>query len=687
MRIEEFDLVVLSVGMETSPEARRLADNVGIQLNDLGFCHVEPFKPLETTREGVYVCGPFAEPKDIPETVMEASGAAAKAMALLSSVRGTEVRTKVYPPEKDVSGEEPRIGVFVCHCGSNIAGVVDVEGVVQYVSDLPNVVHAERNLYTCSQDTQASMAAKIQEYGINRVIVSSCTPRTHEPLFQETMKEAGLNPYLFEMTNIRDQCSWVHGNNHEAASEKAKDLVRMSVARAGLLEPLHKQALGISRRALVVGGGVAGMTAALAIAGQGFDVALVERKPELGGNMRRLRFSTLGRDPQAFLNALIAKVESHDRIQIFLNSEVVRHSGFVGNFKSVVKTADRSDEAGSGGDGEPLSRLLAEIGVSEGEVEVEHGVTILATGGQEDRGPEYLLGQDPRVVTQLELEAKLAESPEEIRKLKRMAVIQCVGAKSEEYCSRVCCTQALKNAVTVKDLNPSAEVYVLFKDMRTFGFKEQIYKEAREKGVVFIRYEDAEPPEVREEGGRLRLRAMDPILGEPLEIEPDLLVLSTAIAPAESNADLSRLFKLPLSMEGFFLEAHVKLRPVDFPSEGAFLCGLAHYPKFLEESIAQAFAAASRAATVLTREKLMAGGVVSEVDESKCAACLTCVRVCPYNVPRINERGVAQIEAAACQGCGSCASECPAKAIELLHYRDTQIIAKTEALVRELAGV
>ena len=683
---EEFDLVVLSVGMETSPEAKRLAQNLGIELNPLGFCQVEAFKPLETTREGVYVCGPFAEPKDIPETVVEASGAAAKAMALLSGARGTRVLKKEYPPERDVSGEDPRIGVFVCHCGSNIAGVVDVEGVVQYAKTLPNVVHAERNLYTCSQDTQRNIAAKIQELGLNRVIVSSCTPRTHEPLFQETMREAGLNPYLFEMANIRDQCSWVHSKQKDAATEKAKDLVRMAVARASLLETLHKQSLGITRRALVVGGGVAGMTAALAIADQGFEVALVEKKAELGGNMRRLRFSTLGRDPQAFLNSLITRVETHEKIQVFKNARVVRHSGFVGNFKSVVRVDRPGAGMERGPGGEALSRLLTEIGVSDGEVEIEHGVIVIATGGQEYRGSEYLLGQDPRVVTQLDLEARLADSPRQFQKLKKLAMIQCVGASKEEYCSRVCCTQALKNAVTIKELNPAAEVYVLFKDMRTFGFKEQIYKEAREKGVLFVRYDDDNKPRVSSEDGRLMVRVTDPILGEPLEITPDLLALSAAIAPAESNVELGSLFKLALSMEGFFLEAHVKLRPVDFPSEGVFLCGLAHYPKFLEESIAQAFAAASRAATVLTKDELKVGGVVAHVEQEKCAACLTCVRVCPYHVPRINERGVAEIEVANCQGCGSCASECPAKAIQLLHYRDAQIIAKTDALMRETVG-
>ena len=682
---EEFDMVVLSAGMETSPEARRLADSLGVDLNPRGFCQVEAFKPLETTRGGVFVCGPFAEPKDIPETVMEASGAAAKAMALLSDVRGTLVRKKEYPPERDVTGDDPRIGVFVCHCGSNIAGVVDVEGVVQYAKKLPNVVHAERNLYTCSQDTQRNITAKIRELGLNRVIVASCTPRTHEPLFQETVREAGINPYLFEMANIRDQDSWVHRDDKAAASKKAKDLVRMAVARAALLEPLQKETLAVKTRAMVLGGGVAGMTAALAIADQGFDVAVVEKKGELGGNMRRLRFSTLGKDPQAFLNSLIAKVESHDRIQVLKNARVVGHSGFVGNFKTVVKIEDPS--AGKGESTDTLTRLLSEIGIANGEVEIEHGVIVIATGARENRSGEYMLGQNGRVLTQLDLEAKLAESPREIQKLNNIAMIQCVGAQNEEYCSRVCCTQALKNAITVKDLNPAAQVSVLFKDMRTFGFKEQVYKEAREKGVLFIRYDDQSKPRVSEESGKLVVKAVDPIMGEPLEISPDMLVLSEAIAPGESNQEVGSMFKLPLSMEGFFLEAHVKLRPVDFPSEGVFLCGLAHYPKFVEESMAQAFAAAARAATVLTKEELQVGGVVAHVDESKCVACLTCVRTCPYHVPRINERGVAIIQMANCQGCGSCASECPAKAIQLLHYRDAQIIAKTDALVHELVAV
>ncbi|HEX9017215.1 MAG TPA: FAD-dependent oxidoreductase, partial [Chloroflexota bacterium] len=615
---EEFDMVVLSAGMETSPEAKRLAESVGVELTPQGFCQVAPFKPLETSREGVFVCGPFAEPKDIPETVVEASGAAAKAMALLSGVRGTEVRKKEYPSERDVTGEDPRVGVFICHCGSNIAGVVDVEGVVQYAKKLPNVVHAERNLYTCSEDTQRNIAAKIRDLGLNRVIVASCTPRTHEPLFQETLREAGINPYLFEMANIRDQDSWVHRDDKPSASTKARDLVRMAVGRAALLEPLQKETLGVKAKALVLGAGVAGMTAALAIADQGFDVALVEKKGELGGNMRRLRFSTLGKDPQAFLNSMIARVESHDQIQVFKNAQVVRHSGFVGNFKTVVKIDDPGAEGSDGSDA--LSRLLSEIGISGGEVEIEHGVTVIATGAQESRSGDYMLGQSDRVVTQLDLEARLAERPQEIQKLGNVAMIQCVGAQNQEYCSRVCCTQALKNAITVKELNPAAQVSVFFKDMRTFGFKEQVYKEAREKGVLFVRYDDGTKPQVSEEGGRLLLKAVDPILGEPVEISPDMLVLSEAIAPGESNQELGTMFKLALSMEGFFLEAHVKLRPVDFPSEGVFLCGLAHYPKFVEESMAQAYAAAARAATVLTKEELKVGGVVAHVDESKCVA-------------------------------------------------------------------
>ncbi len=703
---DECDLVVLSVGME--PASKELAKAVGIELDERGFCQTQPFRPVETSRPGVFVCGAFAEPKDIPESVVEASGAAAAALSLIGTERGTLVEEKVYPPEISVAiTDEPRIGVFICSCGSNIAGVVDVDAVVDYAKDLPNVAHTENTIYSCSADSLKLIQERIAEHGLNRVIVSSCTPRTHEPIFRDTIREAGLNPYLFEMANIRDQCSWVHTSEPEAATQKANDLTRMAVGRSRWLMPLYTAPQALSHEALIIGGGVAGMTAALNLAEQGFGVYLVEREKELGGRLRQIYYTADGSDPKALLQELEQKVRGHERIEVLAGYEVAKFSGFVGNFKTTVASAD-----------DPTQRLI------------EHGVTIVATGGQEYRGAAYLLGQDPRIITQGDLEKLLSESANrQISECSSVVMIQCVGPWDEGddmpfYCSRVCCGVAIKNALRIKELDPDCNVYVLYKDVRTYGFSEALYTEAREKGVIFLRYDDDNRPDVqhsatsppsiplkacpeqgRRVGGeasasnlqpptsnRLQVSVFEPVLGQRLAFTPDLLVLSGAVVPAEGNRDLAELLKFSCTLEGFFLEAHVKLRPVDFPAEGIFLCGAAHYPKFIDEAIAQAQAAAARAATILSKEALEVGGMVAVVDEEKCTGCLTCVRVCPYDVPRINPTkvgagailGVAEIEAAACQGCGTCAGECPAKAIQLQHYRDEQVLAKEEALFEEL---
>ncbi len=700
---DEFDLVVLSVGME--PASEELAQVAGIELNEWGFCRTEPFKPVETSRPGVYVCGSFAEPKDIPDSVTEASGAAAAALSVIGTERGTLVEEKVYPPEIPVAiTAEPRIGVFICSCGSNIAGIVDVDAVVDYARTLPNVIHAENTIYTCSADSLKLIQERIAEHGLNRVIVSSCTPRTHEPIFRDTIREAGLNPYLFEMANIRDQCSWVHSSQPEAATQKARDLTRMAVGRSRWLMPLYTAPQALSHEALVIGGGVAGMTAALNLAEQGFGVYLVEREKELGGRLRQIYYTADGSDPQAYLRELVGKVQANPRIEVLTGYEVAKFSGFVGNFKTTVASVD-----------DPTQRLI------------EHGVTIVATGGQEWRGAAYLLGQDPRVVTQGGFEQLLVDwetgesvnsegrrfvdsetAPRidehtnlrvyEFTSLPRSVVmIQCVGPWDEGddvpfYCSRVCCGVAIKNALRIKELDPDCNVYVLYKDVRTYGFSEALYTEAREKGVIFLRYDDEHKPDVHSVDDQLRVSVFEPILGRRLVLDPDLLVLSSAVVPAEGSQELAELLKFSCTLEGFFLEAHVKLRPVDFPAEGLFLCGVAHYPKFIDEAIAQAQAAAARAATILSKEALEVGGMVAVVDGEKCTGCLTCVRLCPYDVPRINPTkvgagailGVAEIEAAACQGCGTCAGECPAKAIQLQHYRDEQVLAKEEALFEEL---
>jgi heterodisulfide reductase subunit A-like polyferredoxin len=531
-------------------------------------------------------------------------------------------------------------------------------------------VHVENTIYTCSADSLKLIQERIAEHALNRVVVASCTPRTHEPIFRDTIREAGLNPYLFEMANIRDQCSWVHSQQPIEATGKAKELIRMAVGRSRLLMPLHTQPVGLSHEALVVGGGLAGMTAALNLAEQGFGVYLVERADVLGGRMRNIHHMADGSDPQAFLRELADRVRSHDGIEVLTGHELVKTDGFVGNFQTTVAQP-----------GSPQQRLL------------EHGVTIVATGGDEYRGSAYLLGQDTRVVTQSDLEQQLAAGSLQLDTCKSVVMIQCVGPWDDDtsipfYCSRVCCGVAIKNAIVLKDHSPDVQVAVLFKEMRTFGFHEALYTEARQKGVIFVRYDDLTKPLVQQEDGGLRVSIVDPALGEELVFRPDLLVLSEAVVPSDGSQGLAELMKFSCTLEGFFLEAHVKLRPVDFPAEGLFLCGTAHYPKFLNETISQAQAAAARAATILSRDALEVGGIVAVVEADKCTGCLTCVRICPYNVPRIDPtrvgagdiRGVAEIEAAACQGCGICAGECPAKAIQLQHYRDEQVLGQEEAL-------
>jgi heterodisulfide reductase subunit A-like polyferredoxin len=672
---KEFDLVVLSVGMEISDSVKALGSDLGIQLDPYGFCHTTLFDPLQTSRPGIYVAGPFREPKDIPESVIEGSGAAAAAGRLLAPSRYTLTQPQVYPAERDVLAEEPRIGVFACHCGSNIGGFLDVPGVAAYAGSLPGVVSAEDNLYTCSQDTVAHIIEQVKDLGLNRVVVASCTPLTHEPLFQDALRQAGLNPHLFEMANIRNQCSWVHGNDWDGATKKAKSLVRMSVARAARLEPLATSEVPIIKESLVIGGGPAGMTAALTMADQGFLVHLVEREGQLGGNLRHLRYFAgsdgrlLPDDPLAYLAEQVARVSQHPRIQTYLGAEVIDTAGFKGNFTSKIRQ-----------DGQTLL--------------VQHGTVIVATGGVEYKGSEYGYGQDPRVLTQQEFEIRLGSGGAELEGLRSVVMIQCVGP-AERFCSRICCTTALKNALKLKERNPAAEITVIYRDIRTYGFKERLYTEARRAGIRFVHYDFDRKPVVEvgaaagdAGGGPLTVRLLEPVLGRELKLEPDLLVLSTPVVPPQGARQLASQLKLPVDLDGFFLEAHVKLRPVDFPADGIFMAGMAHYPKLLDETIAQAQAAASRAANVLSQEYIRTSARVAVVDPQKCVGCLTCVRICPYNVPKVSLDfsgvgsilGAAYIEPAVCHGCGSCVSECPARAIQLMHYTDAQILTKVDAL-------
>ena len=581
---EEFDLVVLSVGLSSSAGNRELAEKLSVRIDQHGFCESPAFSPMETSRSGVFSCGVFHAPMDIPDTVTMASGAASLASQLLWKERGTMMEEKVYPKERDVRGEPPRLGIFVCDCGTNIAKVVDVPQVVAYAKRLPGVSHAAEETFACSVDSVGHMAATIREKGLNRVVVAACTPRTHEPVFQNVLREAGLNPYLFEFANIREHCSLVHMTDKRRATSKAKDLVRMAAARARLLEPLYQVSYEVNRSALVIGGGVSGMVAALSLANQGIKVHLIEKADVLGGLSMKIPETLEGGDVRVLIGDLISQVRDNALIDVSTSSELAEYSGYVGRFASKIR-----------------------VGPAGAFKEIEHGATIVAVGAEESTPREYLYGEDDRVMTLLELDEAIEKGGDRLKDCNAAVFIQCVGSRNEErpYCSRVCCSHSVKNALKLKELKPEMDVYVLYRDMRTYGFREDYYKKASDQGVIFIRYDVDDLPDIQavEEDGRslLRLTATEPMLGQRIEIDADMVCLAAATVPRADNRPLSRLLKVPLNEDGFFMEAHMKLRPVDFATEGIFMCGTAHNPKFIDESISQAQAAASRAMTILAR--------------------------------------------------------------------------------------
>jgi|TARA_B100000315_G_scaffold202119_1_gene194701 heterodisulfide reductase subunit A len=659
---EEFDLIVLSVGISSPKDAADLAEKFGIELEPHGFCETNPVNPIETTRPGIFISGAFHGPRDIPESVVTASGAAALCGQLLATQRGKLDRERQYPDERDVSEEEPKVGVFVCHCGANIGRVVDVPSVVEYAGTLDNVTHAQESLFACSTDNAQEISDVIREKGLNRVVIAACTPRTLEPLFRDTVREGGINQYFMDMANIREHCSWVHSREPEEATAKAKDIVRMSVGRSALLQPLQEMELPMDKAVLIIGGGVAGMTSALNMAEQGFEVYLLEKDADLGGMARRLHTTLDGVDVQAYLDDIAGKVYRHPSIHVLTGANIEEVSGYVGNF---------------------TTRVLAEGRIRE----IRHGAAIVATGAEEHRPDEYLYGQDDRVLTLLELEERIAGEEETVVNAESVAMIQCVGCRTEDrnYCSRVCCGQAVKNALALKEAAPERDIYIIYRDMRTYGFKEDYYREAAEKGIRFIRYEPDDKPlvEAAEEEGReiLRVTVSDPILGQKLALSADLVALAAAIVPSSTSSEMSKLFKVPLSPDGFFQEAHVKLRPVDFAADGVFLCGTAHYPKDIAETISQAFGAASRAISLLSKDSVTATGAICDVNEMNCVACEACMTACTYdaidfyNTPQGKK---ARVNPVLCKGDGLCNAKCPTGAIFLKHFTDDEIFRQID---------
>ncbi len=669
-RREVFDVVVLSVGMEVPSAARRLYERLGLKTDAHGFVETSSFEPVTASRPGIYTCGAAAGPKDIAQAVLEGSAAAAAAAIPLADVRNSLSQLKDFPEERPVAGEPPRVGVFVCHCGSNIAGIVDVEEVARAASRLPYVVHVERKLFACSHDSQELIRRRIEECGLNRVVVAACSPVTHENLFRETLKSAGLNEYLFDMANIRNQSAWVHGKDSRAATAAAVDLVRMAVAKVSVQEPLPPVTVNVNPTVLVVGGGVAGLTTALGLADQGFPVHLVEKSSQLGGNARHLFRTWKGENIAAFVDRLTARVRSHPYISVYLKSEVVAAEGFVGNFRSTIKKGAAT-------------------------ISVDHGVTVLAVGGTAHKPAEYGYSESQRVLTALEFDKLRAVGDERVAGAKNFVFIQCVGSREPErpYCSRVCCTHSIQAAVELKEEDPTREVYILYRDVRTYGLRESLYKKAREKGVVFINYERHHTPTVRLGPNELYVRVTDHVLHMPLTVRADVVVLATAIVPQPDVEALAKIYKLPLNADGFFQEAHAKLRPVEFLTEGIFMAGLAHCPKPLDEVIAQAQAVTARAAAVLATRRKALDAIKAHVVPQNCDGCALCLDVCPFQAIRWKEPSKRTGEAseetrlpvvntALCKGCGICEATCPKDGIRVAGFSGPQLSRQVRALLR-----
>ena len=664
---EEFEMVVLSIGLNPPANYRGLADTFGIELNSHGFCKAAPSNPMETTRTGIFVSGVFQSPMDIPESVFSASGAGSQCGEFLDYRRGKLSTERIYPPERDVSEEEARIGVFVCHCGANIGRVVDVPSVVEYSKTLNNVVHAQEQLFSCATDSAQSIAETIQEKGLNRVVVAACSPRTLEPLFRDTLREAGINQYFFDMANIREHCSWVHFREKEDATAKAKDITRISVARAGLLQPLKEIDLPVNKTALVVGGGIAGMTCALSIAKQGHEVYLLEKDTDLGGTARNIHYTLDGMDVQAYLSDLVRTVYQHPLIHVHTDAVITEAIGYVGNF---------------------VTRVTSE----RGDTELKHGAAVIAVGADAYEPSEYLYGEDDKVLTNLELENRIINQDEKLLNSQCLVMIQCVGCRNEDrnYCSRICCNQSIKNALKLKKINPEMDIYILFRDIRSYGFAEDYYREASNSDVKFIRYEPDNKPQVEavmaEGRSVLRVAVDDSILGQKIAIDADFLSLAVAVIPPAGNREISQLFKVSLGPDEFFKEAHVKLRPVEFGTEGVFLCGMAHYPKHIPEAINQAYGAASRALTLLSHDIVTVSGSVCEVEEKKCMGCGACITACTYGAIEFRKTQQGQkavVNPVLCKGDGLCNAKCPTGAIFLKHFTDEDLLSQIDAAVGE----
>lgn len=674
---DEYDMVVLASALFPNKSYYELLESIDLEDNEFGFITEEGL--IEAEKNNIFFTGYSRKPKDIPVAVAEGSSCAAKISEKLSPVRFDNIKEVSYPPEIPINPEdEPRVGVLICQCGINIGGIVDTTAVVDYVSKLPYVTHAEENMYSCSSDSQERIKEMIEEYDLNRFIVASCTPRTHEPLFRNTLREAGLNPFLFELVNIRDQNSWVHQNEPEKATEKACDLIRMYLAKVVNLKPLEKIKVQVKKSTLIIGGGISGIIAAHNLANQGFEVYLVDKKPSLGGNS--LEFVDLYDLPMHKKDILkdINDLKTKSNVHILTASEIVDINGYVGNYKITTRQVNNGKKA----------------------EEFTVGTIIVATGtnhSETDRWKDVIQKYPNRALTQGELESF---EDTEVPGFDEATIILCVDQRQNEfntgngmktYCSNICCKVALKNIEKLLTINPNAHIHVLCRELQFSDLNaERLWRDLRKK-VSFERYKSINEIDITDGNGGFHVRYNN--LGADCEIEydSDLLILATPEIPSKGTEKLAQMLKVPTTKDGFFLEAHVKLRPVDFATEGIFLCGGAHWPKWIDESITQAYAAAGRAASLMVKGEVETEGITSYINEEKCVGCGRCAEVCPYaaiemrdfskkmGIFEVSEKK-AHIISAVCKGCGACVAECPLGAINQRHFSRFQLQKQIDLL-------
>ncbi|UCF63480.1 MAG: CoB--CoM heterodisulfide reductase iron-sulfur subunit A family protein [bacterium] len=664
-------MVILSEAVVPAANSHELAKVLGARTDARGFFLPKDAcgDPITSTNEGIYLCGCSTGPKDITDSIAEASGAAVRAAQYLSPYKLPEVKEEI--PDYDISGPL-RVGVFVCHCGSNIAGVLDVDMLKIYAASLPDVVFSDNLLFACAESTQRLIQEKILENKLNRVVVAACTPRTHEPIFRETLRKVGLNPYLLEMANIRDQCSWVHGMNPVSASAKAKDLIRMAVAKARNLEPLEQQEMEIGHNVMVIGGGISGLETAIQLAKRDYTVYLVEKSKQVGGWVKELRILyPSGMSGQELIDTKLKEINK-EKIKIFTEAAIENISGFVGNFEVTLRAAN----------GKPAPETL------------QVGAIVIATGF-ELYGPskgEFGYQKYPNIITNMELEYLLKPQDKFIfqnKPLKHVSFIQCVGSRGPDglpECSRYCCQAAIKQAIALQKMGIQATVFN--RDIRVYHHEaETMYREARKLGVTFIRYTPENPPKLVGDKQLKALQFREPVLKKDIEVPTDLLVLSVGMRPSrKSIAEIQRFIKVPLGMDGFVLEKHPKFGPVETNIEGVFICGCIQGPKDISDSIGQANAVAAKVDALLARSTILMEPITSVINEELCRGCGTCVDVCEFGAISLQEKEGAQValvNEALCKGCGTCATYCPTGAIDIRHFRDQQIESMLKAFLLE----